>query len=538
MRMIRSVIPAALLLVSASCSGNTQGGGDPPEVSEASAARVRRITRAEFDSSVYGVVKNPTPVPMAQLLAPEDAILGFTTHDRLQVTSLFADQLDGIAERNWGPIAAVNLTSDWECAAGKKEEDCARAFIRGLAERAFRRAVTAEDEADLFELWSGVRKEYDPKTAAQFVVQAVITSASFLYRTELGEPGAGANKVVWLTQHEIATALSYAISGAPPDAELLAAASNGELKSADNREAHARRLLKTAASQTYLQRFIVEWLGLTGMANMNKNNQVFTDFGEPWKDSSRTETNTFIAHVVKNEEASIKELLTANYTFADGRMSFFYGTETTPDGRIGKVKLPDSRVGILTHAALLATYSLFDSSSPIRRGKFVLTRLLCQEVPPPPATIPIIPPAVTTDSTTRARFAAHTNNPACAGCHRTLDPIGFGMEDYDGVGKLRATENGLPVDATGSIEHSSGTFNFTGGAALARFLADSPEVADCVPLQLFRYVMGRDEVTVDAPALADMRSRFRADPRLKLGDALVGLVRSPYFVHRRTLSPE
>jgi len=537
MRIIRSVIPAALLSVSVSCSGDLKGGA-PPEVSEASAARVRRLTRAEFDNSIYVVAKNPKPVPMAQLLAPEDAILGFTTHDRLQVTSLLADQLDGIAERNWGPIATANLTSDWECAAGKKEEDCARDFIRGLVERAYRRPSTPEDEADLLQLWSSVRKEFDPKTAAQYVIQAVMTSASFLYRTELGEPGAKGNQVVRLTQHEIASVLSYAVTGGPPDAELLAAASRGELNSPDNREAHARRLLKTASSQAYLQRFVVEWLGLTGLANMNKNNQVFPNFGEPWKDSSRAETTAFIAHVINDQEASIKELLSADYTFADGRMSFFYGTETTPDGRIGRVKLPASRVGILTHASLLATYSLFDSSSPIRRGKFVLTRLLCREVPPPPPTIPIIPPAVTSDSTTRARFAAHTNNPACASCHRQLDPIGFGMEDYDGVGKLRETENGLPVDASGSLEHADGVFTFTGGAALARFLASSPDVADCVPLQLFRYVMGRDEESVDAPMLADMRSRFRGDERLKLGDALVGLVRSPYFVHRRIPSPE
>lgn len=520
------------MLVTASCSDD-KPGGRAPEVSEAAPARVRRLTRAEYDNSVFTVVKNPTPVPMAQLLAPEDAILGFTTHDRLQVTSLLADQLDTIADQNWAPVALGNLASEYECAASVAEEDCARSFIKALGARAYRREVLPEEEADLLALWRAVRKEAEPKKAAEFVIQAVLTSASFLYRTELGESGGKAGQVVWLTQREIASALSFAITGGPPDAELLAAADSDKLASADVREAHAVRLLKTKASQVYLERFIVEWLGLSGLASINKNNQVFPDFSAAFKDSSSRETMTFINHVVSSEAASVKELLSANYTFADGRMSQFYGTSSTPDGTLGRVPLPANRVGILTHASVLTTYSLFDSSSPIRRGKFVLTRLLCREVPPPPPSIIIIPPAVRPDSTTRARFAAHTDNPTCAGCHRQLDPIGFGMEDYDGLGKYRTKENGLDVDASGSVEHANGKFSFKGGAELARFLSTSEDVADCVPLQLFRYVMGRDEDTVDAATLADMRTRFRADPKLKLGDALVGLVRSPYFVHRR-----
>ena len=377
----------------------------------------------------------------------------------------------------------------------------------------------------------------DPQTAQRIFLHGIFSSASFMYRTELGEPGEGANQVVRLTQHEVASALSFAITAGPPDAELLAAAAAGELKTSDQREAHARRLLATPAAQKRLHHFIREWLGLTGLANLNKNNQVFPSFSAAFKDSSQGETRAFIDHVIANEGGSVKELLGANYTFADGRMSAFYGTTTTPNGALGKVPLPPECAGILTQASVLATYALFDSSSPIRRGKFVLTRLLCREVPPPPATVVIIPPAPAPDATTRARFAAHTNNPACAGCHRTLDPIGFGFENFDGLGKHRTTENGLAVDASGAVEHSAGTFTFTGGGDLARFLASSEDVAHCVPLQIFRYAMGREEDTVDEQLLTEMRTAFKANPRLQLGDALVSLVRSPYFTHRRTLSP-
>ncbi|MFP2930253.1 DUF1592 domain-containing protein [Pyxidicoccus sp. 3LG] len=533
MRIIRFSIPAALLLA-ASCSGKSSGG-EPAEVSEAGPARVRRLTRSEYENSLTSVIGQR--VQVAHVLAPEDTILGFSTHDRLQVTPLLADQLDN-ASGNVAHAAWTRLQIHERCPADANEEACTTDILFGVASQAFRRPLTVEDRAELLAFWRSLRAIEDPQTAHRTFLQGLFASASFLYRTELGEPGAERNTVVRLTQHEVAAALAYALTGAPADAELLAAADAGLLKSADEREKHARRLLATPAAQTHLYTFVREWLGLTGLANINKNNQVFPDFGAIFKDGMQSETRAFINHILANEGGSVRELLGANYTFADGNMSDFYGTSKTPDGTTGRVPLPPERAGILTQASVLATYSLFDSSSPIRRGKFVLTRLLCQEVPPPPASIVIIPPAPAANATTRARFFAHTDNPTCAGCHRTLDPIGFGFENFDGLGKHRTQENDLPVDASGSVQHANGTFTFTGGGDLARFLSTSEDVANCVPLQLFRYAMGRDEDTVDAQLLADMRAAFKSNPRLHLGDALVGLVRSPYFVHRRTPASE
>ncbi|QSQ24190.1 DUF1592 domain-containing protein [Pyxidicoccus parkwayensis] len=535
MRIVRFCVPAALLLAAASCSSEKPGAEkEPPEVSDASSARVRRLTRVEYDNSLAAVV--PGMPSLSGTFAPEDTILGFSTHDRLQVTSLLADQMDNAAQ-NAAIYARSQLKVHDKCPADANEEKCTTEFFFTVASKAFRRPLTDDDKAALVDFWRETRKTADPQTAHQIFLQGLFSSASFLYRTELGAPGEGANQVVRLTPYEVASAISYAITAAPPDAELLAAADADALKTADQREAQARRLMATPAAQKRLAHFIREWLGITGLANLNKNNQVFPAFSAAFKDSSQSETRAFIDHVIANEGGSVKELLSADYTFADGRMSAFYGTTSTPNGVIGRVPLPADRAGILTEASVLATYALFDSSSPIRRGKFVLTRLMCRTVPPPPASIVIIPPAPAADSTTRARFAAHTNNPTCATCHRTLDPIGFGFENFDGLGKSRTMENGIKVDASGSVEHSSGTFSFTGGAELARFLATSEDVANCVPLQVFRYAMGRDEDTFDEPVLADMRAAFKANPRLQLGDAFVSLVRSPYFVNRRTLSP-
>ncbi|NVJ06145.1 DUF1592 domain-containing protein [Myxococcus sp. AM001] len=538
MRLFRFSVSATLLLSAASCSPGKVSSGTPPEVDEASATRVRRMTRAEYDNSVNAIFPTTVPLVMTYSFAPEDTILGFSTHDRLQVTSLLADQID-VAASNLAEYGKVQLREDWTCAADVPEQECGEKFIRGIATRAYRRPVTDDEVADFMVLWREARKGTDPATSARVALQAIFSSASFLYRTELGAEGAGANQVVRLTPHEVATALAFAITAGPADAELLAAAEAGQLDSPDEREKHARRLLATPAAQRHLYRFVEEWLGLTGQANLTKNNQVFPAFSAAFKVSSHAETRDFINHILKERNGSVRELLNADYTYADARMAYFYGSQpTTPDGTPGRLPLPPERAGILTHASVLATYALFDSSSPIRRGKFILHRLLCREVPPPPATISIIPPEPVLDRTTRERFAAHTNNPTCASCHRSLDPIGFGFEDFDGLGKHRTEENGLAVDASGSVELAHGTVPFTGAAALARVLATSDDVGDCVPLQLFRFAMGRDEAPVDEHMLADMRSLFRANPEWRLGDALVGLVRSPYFVHRRTSSPE
>nr|WP_284668400.1 DUF1592 domain-containing protein [Myxococcus sp. SDU36] len=538
MRLFRFSVSAALLLSAASCSPGKASSGTPPEVDEASATRVRRMTRAEYDNSVNAIFPTTVPLVMTYAFAPEDTILGFSTHDRLQVTSLLADQID-VAANNLAEYGKVQLREDWTCAADVPELECAEKFIRGIATRTNRRPVTDDEVADFLVLWQEARKGTDPATSARVVLQGIFSSASFLYRTELGAEGAGANQVVRLTPYEVATALAFTITAGPADAALMAAAEAGQLDSPDEREKHARRLLATPAAQRHLFRFVEEWMGLTGQANLTKNNQVFPAFSEAFKASSKAETRDFINHILKERNGSVRELLNADYTYADARMAYFYGSQpTTPDGTPGRLPLPPERAGILTHASVLATYALFDSSSPIRRGKFILHRLLCREVPPPPATISIIPPEPVLDRTTRERFAAHTNNPTCASCHRTLDPIGFGFEDFDGLGKHRTEENGLAVDASGSVELANGTVPFTGAAALARVLATSDDVGDCVPLQLFRFAMGRDESPVDEHMLADMRSMFRANPEWRLGDALVGLVRSPYFVHRRTSSPE
>ncbi|NNB92400.1 DUF1592 domain-containing protein [Corallococcus exiguus] len=536
MPLRRFYLSSALVLSASACTGNI-GGQDAEPESAAAPARVRRLTRDEYNKSATAVLGSE--VDIAQGFAAEDTILGFSTHERLQVTSLLADQLDTAAV-TLAEQGKSQLSDLYACPKGKTQDECARAFIQRVGERAFRRPVTADEETDLLALFNEGKKGGTMATGAELVLQALFSSSSFLYRTELGPETARKGQVVELTAYEVASELSFMVTGGPPDATLLASAKAGTLSSADERETQARRLLKTEAAQVKLRQFFVEWLGLGGLGKVNKNNNVYPDYSVDFRDSMVRERDAFIDFIVKEHSGSVAELLGANYSFVDETLANFYGelerTNVDDDTGLGRVTLPPERLGILTQAGVMSTYAHFDSSSPIKRGKFVLTRLLCRTVPAPPANVSTIPPALSEDATTRERFAAHTNNPACASCHKTIDPMGFGMEDFDGLGQHRTEENGKRVDASGAVIARDGTTNlgdFTGGAQLARYLTTSEELANCVPLQFVRYAMGRDEHASDTELLAAMRTGPYRTDRLKITEVLVSLVRSSSFTQRR-----
>ncbi|RKG83561.1 DUF1592 domain-containing protein [Corallococcus terminator] len=534
MPLRRFYLSSALVLSASACTGNIGGQDESPE-SAAAPARVRRLTREEFNKSASSVLG--TPVDIAQGFAAEDTILGFSTHERLQVTSLLADQID-TAALTLAEDGKSQLSDFYTCPKTVTADDCAKSFIQRVGQRAFRRPVTAEEEADLLALFNAGKQGGNMSTGAELVLQALFSSASFLYRTELGPDTARKGQVVELTAYEVASELSFMVTGGPPDATLLAAAQAGTLSSPDEREKHARRLLQTPEARLKLRQFFIEWLGINGLNKVNKNNQVYPDYSVEFRDSMVRERNAFIDSIVKDHAGSVEELLTANYSYVDETLANFYGgldRTNVDDEGMGRVTLPPNRLGIITQAGVMSTYAHFDSSSPIKRGKFVLTRLLCRTVPAPPANVSTIPPAVSENATTRELFAAHTSNPACASCHKTIDPMGFGMEDFDGLGQHRTEENGRTVDASGGIVAPDGTMTqpFTGGAQLGRYLAQSDELANCVPLQLVRYAMGRDEHASDTQLLDAMRTGTYRQDHLKVTEALVGLVRSASFTQRR-----
>jgi hypothetical protein len=297
-----------------------------------------------------------------------------------------------------------------------------------------------------------------------------------------------------------------------PDDTLLNAAENGELSTPDQISSQARRMLADARAQTAMLSFYDQWLGLRMLDTTNKDAAVFPTYDDTLKNSMREETRRFVANVLWQGDGSLTSLFTSNESFVNGPLAALYGVNGPADaGTWTKVALdPAQRAGILTQASMLASFARPDESSPVKRGKWVRVRLLCQDLPDPPADIPPLP-APREGTSTRERFAEHTSNPGCSDCHSMIDGIGFGLEQYDGIGRVRTMDRGVAVDTRGEMTKTGDIDEpFSGGAELAALLARSERARDCVATQWLRYSMGREEEKDDTCSLVKARESFKA----------------------------
>ncbi|MBK9034360.1 MAG: DUF1592 domain-containing protein [Myxococcales bacterium] len=406
---------------------------------------------------------------------------------------------------------------------------CARAWLAAFGRRAFRRPLTTP-ELDRY----GALADADDDAGLATALHALLISPHFLYRSELGEAqGDGSFR---LTGYERATALAYALVGSTPDDALLAAAERGELDDVAGLEREARRLLDDPRARTQVGEFALQWLGAEAVATADKRPDLFPDFDPPTRAALAHETRAFAAHVVFDGGHTLGELLTADYTILDPVAARFYGV-AAPTDPTGKVAYTDGRrAGVLGHASVLASHAHSDQTSPIRRGLFVRRNLLCQALPPPPAFAGGVP-EVDPGATTRERFAQHTANPVCAGCHRFIDGLGFGFEQFDPVGRWRTLDAGHPIDATGELRDverlGSGTsMPYATVPELATLVAASDAATTCFTRQYVRFTRGVRTGLADRCARIAMSERLAAaggDVR----ELMIATIVSPDFGVRR-----
>ena len=315
------------------------------------------------------------------------------------------------------------------------------------------------------------------------------------------------------------------ITGGPPDATLVAAAAAGKLNDAAGRVEQAARLLGTPLARPQTDTFFFQWVGVDNIEQMQKDTTMYPAFNAALATKMRAETGKFVESVVFGEpaQATLQTLLTANYTFTDASLAKLY--DLTPSGE----KTP--RSGLLTQPSVLATFAQTTQSSPVRRGKFVRTRLLCQALPKPPKDLKVVPPPVDKTSTTRERFAAHANGD-CANCHTMMDPIGFGFENFDGIGQYRTTDNGKPVDASGEITGSLDADGpFEGVEELGAKLAESAEVRSCFVKNWFQFAMARLTTEADSCTTQVAFDKFLSGQE-NIKDLILDIVRQDEFVVR------
>lgn len=539
---------SAALVSAAACTGTI---GDPlpsdaptpaPDAAtcdgiEPGDAPIRRMTRTEYDNTVRDLLGDTTDP--ARDFVPEEEALGFNNQAKtLGVTQILAEEYMEASEKI-AARAVQKLPALVGCDPAKIGDDaCASTFIASFGERAFRRPLEKDEVSRLMGVFDWGRQQNDFATGIRLVVEAMLQSPHFLYRVELGMPDPVAPGVVKLTPWETASRLSYLLWNSMPDDQLFAAAEQGKLSSPADVEAQARRMLDDPRARHAVENFDFQWLGLRNIETLNKDPKTYPDYDPSLRPLWRNETLAFLDYVVFDGEGDLGTMLTAPYSMMNEQLASFYGVSGLKGAGFQRVELdPKQHAGFLTQASVLAVNAKPNQSSPVHRGKFVREQLLCQLLPPPPNNIQIKAPDPDPNATTRERFSEHSTNPACAGCHHLMDPIGFGFESYDGVGKWRDSDQGLPIDASGAIYESEDVDGpFDGPVELAHKLAESDQVRACVVKQWFRFGYGRAEEKADSCSLSKIQEAFRASG-YNIKELLVALTQTDAFLYRRAVTP-
>jgi hypothetical protein len=288
-----------------------------------------------------------------------------------------------------------------------------------------------------------------------------------------------------MTGHEIAASLAYLFTGAPPDEELLAAEANGTLSTAEGREKEARRLLATANGQNRTVRIVREWLGIDRITATAKDARVYEAF-DALRPAMHQETEDFVKEVLKTSAGSVEDLLGAPWTMASADLASMYGASGS-----GRVEVPD-RPGLLNRAAFLSVYAHAHETSPVLRGTAVLRRINCEHIElPESAMVQIVPPVPDPNKTTRERYSIHSEDAFCHSCHRSIDPLGFSFEQFDGMGKQQTMEGTHPIDSTADVEiEADFDGSYASSSELAAAISTSEDVRECFARYLFRANVG------------------------------------------------
>ncbi|CAN5687997.1 DUF1588 domain-containing protein [soil metagenome] len=520
---------------------NTAGGTAPlctPGLHSVGPSPVRRLTQSEYDNTVRDLLGDTTHP--AQTFPPDQVVGVFSNNaNALTVPPLLALSYAQAAEALTATALKTKATLV-PCDLAKGDDGCAKSFIATFGKKAYRRTLAQAESDALFTIFTtnktGTGATFTDGITA--VMETILQSAPFLYRAEYGDATKReANAVVPLTSNEMASRLSYFLWGSMPDDALLAAADKGELATAEQIADQAKRMLADPKAKDAIHEFYEQWLGIHGLDNANKDTAIYPLMSGALRASMTAETDAFVDWVMWGSDHRVETLLTAPLSFLDANTAKVYGVAAPTGTGPQLVNLdPQQRAGVLTQPSVLATLAKPNQSSPVLRGRFVREHFLCQPVNPPPADVNNTPPPVTPGTTTRQRMAQHTKDPKCASCHSQMDPIGFGLENYDGIGAFRTTDQGLPVDSSGELLNTDVNGKFVGGVELAKKLGQSALVRDCLATQWFRYGIGRAETKEDSCAIGtakDALSTTNGD----LMQLLIVITQSDTFRFRSEVKP-
>ena len=499
------------------------------------ATPLRRLTRFEYANSVKALLNVDVAAEAAAL--PVDEITnGFNNNAAVLTVSLLHAEKYVLVSEAAAKKAVANLAALTGCDATAKGEDtCAAEFAKKLGRRAYRRPTSADDEAALLTAYRAGKDGGTYAEGIEVMIRAALQSPDFLYKLELTPPAQPVDLTAKLNPYELASRLSYLLWSSGPDDALLDAAGNSELSTKEQVATRARAMLQDPRAKVALSEFYGQWLGTTRLDVTSKNTMLFPTFSEAVRADLMQELPRFLDFVFQGDH-KLSTLLTSPRGYVTAALAPIYGVSAPSTGP-ALMQLPESqaRSGILTQAAFLSVQAHPDQTSPVLRGKFVRSKLLCQTPPPPPDDVNISVPQVSANSTARERFSAHAEaGSSCQGCHQMMDPIGFAFENYDAVGQYRTTENGKPIDVSGEVFGTTDpalSGAFVGVKALGEKLAASKMVRDCVATQWFRFASGRTESEPDSCSIATLQESFN-NSQGDLVELAVGLTQTESFWYR------
>jgi len=391
-------------------------------------------------------------------------------HPRIQ-PALYSISVTGPFNAS-GPGDTTSRQRIFVCHPQKESEQdaCAKRILSTLARRAWRGPVKDSELQVPLRFYREARAQAGFEDGIEKALRAVLMSPRFLFRIEQDPAGIAPRTAYALSDLDLASRLSFFLWSSIPDDDLLDAATRGTLKQPAVLKKEVRRMLADPRSEALVNNFAEQWLYLRNLASASPDTRLFPDFDDNLRQAFRRETEMFFESIMR-EDRNVLDLLRANYTFVNERLAKHYGIPNIYGSRFRRVTFDQGSVrgGLLGQGSVLTVSSYATRTSPVIRGKWVLTNILGSPPPPPPPNVPPLKEAADSGKvlTMRERMAQHRANPACAGCHKLMDPIGFSLENYDAVGRWRTTEGGVPVDAAGSLPDGS---TFTGAAGLRQAL--------------------------------------------------------------------
>ncbi len=519
-------------------SGTTIG---PTNCDGLTSRRVRRLSMREYANVVSDLLGPAAGTTVTTTIQNDNLgdnlVAGFDNQSSVLIVS--GPLQEDIADLAATLSSQANPTTLAPCATAAGSPTCLQTFIRSFANKAYGRPM-ADDEFTRALAVANMGQDY--ATQVRLAVELVLQSPGTLYVSELGSPTApvASGQSVPLTQYEIASQLSFLLTGTRPDATLLTAAqTTGFTKSADILS-QAQRILATAPAKAALSRFINGWMDMEPLAGFPKDPAVFPILTPAILTAMQQEFDQFVTTQLAGGDGTLASFMMGTSTNVPAALAPIYGTDLLPSGGLD----PKHRQGILSLPGVLTVHAGASHSGPVERGLLIRRQLLCQNVPgPPPDAVAKIANGSPLDNgdtktTTRQKLDAHLTEPACSACHASFDPIGYGFEQMDGIGKFRTTENGLTVDSTGQLTATAAADGsnvdgpFVGPAQLSSMLAQSKLLESCMVDHFFSFSQARPTGPTDTCVVNDWASKFsQGGGHIK--DLVLTAVVHPNFVNRK-----